>query len=76
MDRRGAMRCPSCNEVATLLATRPFCSERCRSVDLSKWLGGTYRMAGDPVDPAAQLARETFPELAATGDRAEESTCD
>ena len=30
--------------------TWPFCSERCRLVDLGKWLGEEYRIAGDPVD--------------------------
>jgi hypothetical protein len=24
----------------------PFCSDRCRLLDLSKWLGGDYRIAG------------------------------
>jgi endogenous inhibitor of DNA gyrase (YacG/DUF329 family) len=24
----------------------PFCSDRCRLIDLSKWLGGEYRIAG------------------------------
>ncbi len=24
----------------------PFCSARCRLIDLSKWLGGEYRIAG------------------------------
>jgi endogenous inhibitor of DNA gyrase (YacG/DUF329 family) len=22
----------------------PFCSDRCRNLDLSRWLGGTYRV--------------------------------
>ena len=25
---------------------RPFCSERCRQVDLNRWLSGTYRIPG------------------------------
>jgi endogenous inhibitor of DNA gyrase (YacG/DUF329 family) len=24
----------------------PFCSDRCRLIDLSKWLGGNYRIPG------------------------------
>jgi len=34
---------------------RPFCSERCRLLDLSAWVSDRYRIAGDPVptgDPA------------------------
>jgi len=26
-------------------AFRPFCSERCRAADLSKWLDGGYRIS-------------------------------
>ncbi len=28
---------------------RPFCSKRCRSVDLNRWLGGAYAIPGDPA---------------------------
>ncbi|HET6437256.1 MAG TPA: DNA gyrase inhibitor YacG [Anaeromyxobacter sp.] len=27
----------------------PFCSDRCRLVDLSKWLGGEYRISGPGI---------------------------
>jgi molecular chaperone GrpE (heat shock protein)/endogenous inhibitor of DNA gyrase (YacG/DUF329 family) len=30
----------------------PFCSERCRMVDLGRWLTGSFRIAGDPIDPS------------------------
>jgi len=70
------MRCPACNQAVASVATRPFCSERCRGLDLGQWLDGSYRIAGDPVDPAAQLASADGPESAATADRAKESTCD
>jgi endogenous inhibitor of DNA gyrase (YacG/DUF329 family) len=29
----------------------PFCSERCRDVDLGKWLTGGYAIPGAPVPP-------------------------
>ncbi|WP_244433788.1 DNA gyrase inhibitor YacG [Azospirillum sp. B506] len=32
-------------------ATRPFCSKRCADIDLSRWLGGVYRIEG-PESPA------------------------
>lgn len=41
MTRAPARRCPICGKPATREA-RPFCSERCRKVDLSRWLGGHY----------------------------------
>ncbi len=28
----------------------PFCSERCRLLDLGNWASGRYRVAGPPVE--------------------------
>ncbi len=48
-------RCPTCGKPARH-ATRPFCSSRCRDVDLSRWLKGHYAVpvveteADDPDD--------------------------
>jgi endogenous inhibitor of DNA gyrase (YacG/DUF329 family) len=33
--------CPICGKPAAA-ATRPFCSSRCRDVDLNRWLSGSY----------------------------------
>ncbi len=30
-------------------AWRPFCSERCKLLDLAKWIDGDYRVPGEPV---------------------------
>lgn len=30
----------------------PFCSERCHLVDLGRWLGEEYRIAGEPAGAA------------------------
>lgn len=41
--------CPICGRpVAPRGENRsfPFCGDRCRLLDLSKWLGGNYRIAG------------------------------
>jgi len=27
---------------------RPFCSERCKLLDLARWADGSYRVPGDP----------------------------
>jgi endogenous inhibitor of DNA gyrase (YacG/DUF329 family) len=36
----------------------PFCSDRCRLLDLGKWLGGDYRVPGERAgDGAAGPAR-------------------
>jgi endogenous inhibitor of DNA gyrase (YacG/DUF329 family) len=39
--------CPTCRKPA-IAAFRPFCSARCRDVDLNRWLSGSY------VIPAAK----------------------
>jgi endogenous inhibitor of DNA gyrase (YacG/DUF329 family) len=47
--RRVKKSCAICGKpVAPLAANRayPFCSDRCRLVDLAKWLGEEYRVAG------------------------------
>jgi endogenous inhibitor of DNA gyrase (YacG/DUF329 family) len=30
----------------------PFCSDRCRLIDLGRWLGEDYRLAADAEDEA------------------------
>jgi endogenous inhibitor of DNA gyrase (YacG/DUF329 family) len=40
--------CPICQKKAGPRQDNgawPFCSGRCKSIDLSKWMGGEYRMA-------------------------------
>lgn len=54
--------CPTCQRPALFApanAWRPFCSERCRSVDLGAWASESYRVPArpseghdDPGDPA------------------------
>jgi endogenous inhibitor of DNA gyrase (YacG/DUF329 family) len=43
--------CPICGKPQSA-ATRPFCSSRCRDVDLNRWLKGSYVIPGrdDDVD--------------------------
>ncbi|MBS29509.1 MAG: DNA gyrase inhibitor YacG [Alphaproteobacteria bacterium] len=38
-----ANTCPICSKPVQD-KHRPFCSERCANVDLSRWLGGSYRI--------------------------------
>ena len=40
------IHCPTCKKDVTPEAKSfPFCSERCRLVDLGNWLDGRYRIA-------------------------------
>lgn len=47
-----ARRCPVCGRPAADEEHRPFCSPRCRTVDLGRWLKGTYVIPGRPADYA------------------------
>jgi uncharacterized protein len=54
------MRCPVCNrefDPAVTLAV-PFCSERCRTIDLGRWLGEAYSLPAVP-DPEADEKPES-----------------
>ena len=42
-----AKKCPICGKPA-VEASKPFCSERCRDVDLNRWLSGSYVVPGRP----------------------------
>lgn len=42
-------RCPICGKDARQ-DTRPFCSRRCADIDLARWLGGSYVIAGGSSD--------------------------
>lgn len=46
------LRCPTCSTVVTAGDENfPFCSERCRSIDLGKWASGAYRISSPVLDP-------------------------
>ena len=49
-------RCPECkkavpDDLPAAAPCRPFCCDRCKMVDLSKWLGGSYAIAGEAALP-------------------------
>jgi hypothetical protein len=46
------MQCPICRkEVAVSSPFVPFCSERCKLIDLGNWASGKYAIPGEPVPP-------------------------
>lgn len=63
--RRGKpriVRCPGCGgESVYALANpfRPFCSERCKNLDIGAWASESFRVAADeaPDDPLAGTAK-------------------
>jgi endogenous inhibitor of DNA gyrase (YacG/DUF329 family) len=40
-----AKPCPICGK-PPVEASKPFCSERCRDVDLNRWLSNSYTIPG------------------------------
>jgi endogenous inhibitor of DNA gyrase (YacG/DUF329 family) len=45
------LRCPTCKretDWSDAHPYRPFCSERCRLIDLGAWLGEKHAIAGNP----------------------------
>lgn len=45
------MNCPTCGKTASWQDNpfRPFCSERCKLVDLGRWVSDEYRVPGKPI---------------------------
>lgn len=53
---RPRRKCPICGKKSTQ-AAYPFCSIRCADIDLGRWLGGRYRVAGSADDEDAPSAQ-------------------
>lgn len=48
------VKCPTCGkpvEWEPKSTWRPFCSERCKLIDLGAWAGEEHKIAGKPVNP-------------------------
>ena len=52
--------CPACGQKVSKSTSDffPFCSERCRLLDLGKWLDGRYRIAGRKVPTEVETEAE------------------
>jgi endogenous inhibitor of DNA gyrase (YacG/DUF329 family) len=47
-----SLRCPTCRKIVLKNDPEfPFCSERCRAVDLGKWASGGYVISSPISDP-------------------------
>ena len=61
--RSREVKCPTCGKAVLWVpenAFRPFCSERCRKIDLGAWASDTYRVAGEmPLDDGADPLTRT-----------------
>jgi uncharacterized protein len=58
------LRCPSCGAIVRPGDQDfPFCSDRCRMIDLGKWASGAYRISSPVLDP------EVLEDLGGSGTR-------
>ncbi len=47
-----SLRCPTCRTIVLRSDEHfPFCSDRCRLIDLGKWASGTYKISSPVLDP-------------------------
>ena len=47
------LACPTCKKTVLWnddFPHRPFCSDRCRLIDLGEWASENHRIAGDDLD--------------------------
>ncbi len=72
-----SLRCPSCRTLVLKSDPYfPFCSERCRLIDLGKWASGGYVISTPINDPemlesiAEEQAKEDSKESGSPKDRA------
>ena len=72
-----SLRCPSCRTLVLKSDQHfPFCSERCRLIDLGKWASGGYVISTPINDPemlesiAEEQAKEDSKESGSPKDRA------
>ena len=65
MARKKALklRCPTCrNSVENTAPEFPFCSERCRLIDLGKWASGQYVISSPVKDIEDEYGDENGPQ--------------
>lgn len=55
--------CPVCGK-PTAKEHAPFCSARCKDVDLNRWLSGGYSIPGTPDDDSEGTENPDFAESA------------
>ena len=47
-----ALHCPTCRKLVKATDEDfPFCSDRCRKIDLGKWASGVYKISSPVLDP-------------------------
>ena len=64
-----SLRCPTCRKIVLRSDEHfPFCSDRCRLIDLGKWASGGYRISSPVLDPELLEEIEQRPQAKPDGD--------
>lgn len=63
MSETMIVKCPSCSKSVAWTQNndyKPFCSKRCKLIDLGEWASEGHKIAGQPMDPLTvhELAKE------------------
>jgi len=58
-----SLACPTCGRIVQWSENRwrPFCSERCRLIDLGDWLSDAYSIAEDLAEDRSSLLGDQQP---------------
>ncbi len=55
------IKCPLCGKITTWEENpwRPFCSERCKLIDLGRWASEEYRIEGEKKEEGDETGKES-----------------
>lgn len=77
------VKCPTCSkpaEYAPENAFRPFCSERCKLIDLGEWASGNYAIPSqtppEPEELEAALEEAALKAMSGGGDLTDDPSVD
>lgn len=56
-EKESPQECPLCHK-SVVASFRPFCSKKCKMIDLYKWVSGHYVIPGDPAEVVNQEEKE------------------
>jgi len=60
-EMKNPVLCPRCHQKTNWENNphRPFCSERCRTIDLGRWLSEDYRIPAGPDEDSDQISENS-----------------
>lgn len=61
MTNKKQINCPTCGKANTWTTDntyKPFCSDRCKLIDLGDWADEKFKVPGSPADPMQEDKEE------------------